>query len=54
MNQVFVPDENGQPVLRSVVSFSLSADHRVMDGSQAAKFLTDLKNNLINLGEIVK
>ncbi len=54
MNRVFVPDENGQPVLRSVVSFSLSADHRVMDGSQAAKFLTDLKNNLINLGEIVK
>jgi len=54
MNRVFVPDEHDQPVLRNVIAFSLSADHRVMDGSQAAKFLTDLKNNLLNLGEIVK
>ncbi len=54
MNRVFVPDEHDQAVLRNVVAFSLSADHRVMDGSQAAKFLTDLKNNLLNLGEIVK
>lgn len=54
MNRIFVPDENGQPVLRNIIAFSLSADHRVMDGSQAAKFLTDLKNNLLNLGKIVK
>ncbi len=54
LNRVFVPDEKGQPVLRSVITFTLSADHRVMDGSQAARFLTDLKSNLLNLGEIVK
>ncbi|BBB48150.1 2-oxo acid dehydrogenase subunit E2 [Pelolinea submarina] len=54
MNKVFVPDENDQPVLQRQVAFTLSADHRVMDGSQAAKFLTDLKDSLLNLGEILK
>ncbi len=54
MNKVFVPDENDQPVLSRQVALTLSADHRVMDGSQAAKFLTDLKNSLLNLGEILK
>ena len=54
MNKVFVPDENDQPLLRRQVAFTLSADHRVMDGSQAAKFLTDLKDSLLNLGEILK
>jgi pyruvate dehydrogenase E2 component (dihydrolipoamide acetyltransferase) len=54
MNKVFVPDENDQPVLQRQVTFTLSADHRVMDGSQAAKFLTDLKDSLLNLGEILK
>lgn len=54
MNQVFVPDDQGQPALRKVITFSLSADHRVMDGAQAAKFLSDLNDNLNNLGEIIK
>jgi pyruvate/2-oxoglutarate dehydrogenase complex dihydrolipoamide acyltransferase (E2) component len=36
------------------MNFSLSVDHRVMDGSQAAKFLTDMKNNLMNVGELLK
>lgn len=54
MNAIFVPDDKHQPVLRNIVTYSLSADHRVMDGSQAAKFLSDLKNNLLNLGEILK
>lgn len=54
MNKVFVPDENDQPLLQRQVAFTLSADHRVMDGSQAAKFLTDLKDSLLNLGEILK
>ncbi len=54
MNKVFIPDENDQPLLQRQVAFTLSADHRVMDGSQAAKFLTDLKDSLSNLGEILK
>lgn len=54
MNQVFIADDQGQPVLRKVITFSLSADHRVMDGTQAAKFLSDLNKNLNNLGEIIK
>ena len=54
MNKVFVPDDRGQPVLRKVIAFTLSADHRVMDGSQAAKYLSDLNGSLQNLGEILK
>ncbi len=54
MNRVFVPDEQDQPVVRSVITFSLSADHRVMDGVQASKFLTDLNDCLQNLGKILK
>lgn len=54
MNKVFIPDDQDQPVLRKIITFSLSADHRVMDGAQAAKFLSDLKNSLNNLGEIIK
>jgi pyruvate dehydrogenase E2 component (dihydrolipoamide acetyltransferase) len=41
--QHFVPDENGQPVLRSFMNVTLSADHRVVDGAQAANFLQDLR-----------
>ncbi|MBZ0276205.1 MAG: 2-oxo acid dehydrogenase subunit E2 [Anaerolineae bacterium] len=41
--QQFVPDENGQPVLRSTMTVTLSADHRVVDGALAANFLQDLR-----------
>ncbi|MCB9450380.1 MAG: 2-oxo acid dehydrogenase subunit E2 [Anaerolineaceae bacterium] len=41
--QQFVPDENGQPVLRSLMTITLSADHRVVDGALAANFLQDLR-----------
>ena len=44
--QQFVPDANGQPVLRSFMTVTLSADHRVVDGSHAANFLQDLRNVL--------
>lgn len=54
MNPAFLPDSQGQPVLRKIITFSLSADHRVMDGAQAAKFLNDLRNALQNLGDILK
>lgn len=33
---------NGQPAVRSMMSISLSCDHRVVDGARAAQFLDDL------------
>jgi pyruvate dehydrogenase E2 component (dihydrolipoamide acetyltransferase) len=33
---------NGQPAVRSVMTITLSSDHRVVDGAQAAAFLNDL------------
>src|SRR5688572_11499748 len=37
---------NGQPAVRSMVTLTLSADHRVVDGAQAALFLNDLAEAL--------
>ena len=34
--------ENGQPAVRPMLSLTLSADHRVVDGAKAAQFLKDL------------
>jgi pyruvate dehydrogenase E2 component (dihydrolipoamide acetyltransferase) len=42
----FVPDEAGQPVLKSLLTITLSADHRVVDGATAAQFMADLRNVL--------
>lgn len=39
----FVPDANGQPVLRPMLTLRLSADHRVIDGAVAAQFLADVR-----------
>jgi pyruvate dehydrogenase E2 component (dihydrolipoamide acetyltransferase) len=39
----FVPDEAGLPVLRPQLALTLSADHRAVDGVQAARFLADLR-----------
>lgn len=44
MNRYFVPTDNNLPTIQKIITFNLSADHRVMDGTQAAKFLSDLKN----------
>ena len=33
---------NGQPAVRPMVTLTLSSDHRVVDGAQAALFLNDL------------
>jgi pyruvate dehydrogenase E2 component (dihydrolipoamide acetyltransferase) len=33
---------NGQPVVRPMMTLSLSCDHRVVDGARAAQFLDDL------------
>ncbi|MDP1714484.1 MAG: dihydrolipoamide acetyltransferase family protein [Anaerolineales bacterium] len=35
---------NGQPEIRSMMTLSLSCDHRVVDGARAAQFLDDLAN----------
>lgn len=40
--RVFVPDEQDQPSLKSLVSLTLSVDHRAVDGATAAAFLGDL------------
>jgi pyruvate dehydrogenase E2 component (dihydrolipoamide acetyltransferase) len=39
----FVPDDKGDPVARSLMSLTLSADHRAVDGAQAAQFMADLR-----------
>ncbi len=44
--QQFVPDANGQPILKSFMTITLSADHRVVDGAQAAQFMQDLRHVL--------
>jgi len=33
---------NGQPAVRPMMTLTLSGDHRVVDGAQAAVFLKDL------------
>jgi pyruvate dehydrogenase E2 component (dihydrolipoamide acetyltransferase) len=37
---------NGQPAVRPMVTLTLSSDHRVVDGAQAALFLNDLADAL--------
>ena len=39
IREVFRPDDNGQPVIRREMGMVLSADHRVLDGVSALKFL---------------
>ena len=39
---------NGQPAIRSMMTVSLSCDHRVVDGARAAQFLDDLANLIEN------
>lgn len=39
----FVPDADGNPVVRPIMAVTLSADHRVVDGAVAARFLADLR-----------
>jgi pyruvate dehydrogenase E2 component (dihydrolipoamide acetyltransferase) len=42
----FVPDGQGQPVLKPLMSITLSADHRAVDGAQAGNFIADLRSAL--------
>ena len=39
---LFRPDDNGQPVLRHEIVLTLAADHRLIDGADAARFLATL------------
>ena len=39
---------NGQPVVRSMLTVSLSCDHRVVDGARGAQFLDDLASLIEN------
>jgi pyruvate dehydrogenase E2 component (dihydrolipoamide acetyltransferase) len=47
-HQEAVPIENGQIVSRPVMHFTLSADHRIVDGAVAARFVVDLKSSFEN------
>ncbi len=42
----FVPDDAGQPVVRSLCTFGLTFDHRFIDGAAAAALLADVNNAL--------
>lgn len=48
LRRVFVPDEDGNPVVRSEMKMTLSFDHRIVDGAPAARFLHDVKRYLEN------
>ncbi|MCX6019820.1 MAG: 2-oxo acid dehydrogenase subunit E2 [Chloroflexi bacterium] len=39
----FVPDANDQPVTAAIATFTVSADHRAVDGAQVGRFLGDLQ-----------
>jgi pyruvate dehydrogenase E2 component (dihydrolipoamide acetyltransferase) len=41
-----VPDAQGQPIVRPMLTATLSADHRVVDGAEAARFLSDVRRAL--------
>lgn len=47
MNRYLMPADNDILAIQKIISFNLSADHRVMDGVQAAKFLSDLKSIIL-------
>jgi len=46
----FVPDEAGRPALRSMMTVTLSVDHRAVDGAAAARFLATLRGILETAG----
>jgi pyruvate dehydrogenase E2 component (dihydrolipoamide acetyltransferase) len=45
-----VPDEEDHPVVRPMMTITLSADHRVIDGAIAARFLSDVREALEHPG----
>ena len=43
VQSMFMPDGSGQPALTPLITLTLAADHRVVDGADAAAFLAALK-----------
>jgi pyruvate dehydrogenase E2 component (dihydrolipoamide acetyltransferase) len=43
---LFLPDDNGSPELRQLLPLSLSYDHRVINGSDAARFVCAIAQSL--------
>jgi pyruvate dehydrogenase E2 component (dihydrolipoamide acetyltransferase) len=41
-----IVDDKGEPGIAPIMRLTLSADHRILDGADAADFLTDLKSYL--------
>ncbi len=54
MNRYLMPADNDILAIQKIISFNLSADHRVMDGVQAAKFLSDLKRIILEPKVLLK
>jgi pyruvate dehydrogenase E2 component (dihydrolipoamide acetyltransferase) len=46
----YVPDEVDRPIVRSLMTVTLSVDHRVVDGAGATRFLAALKSILETAG----
>jgi pyruvate dehydrogenase E2 component (dihydrolipoamide acetyltransferase) len=46
----FIPDEADHPVLRPMMTVTLSVDHRVVYGAEAARFLSTLQGILETAG----
>jgi pyruvate dehydrogenase E2 component (dihydrolipoamide acetyltransferase) len=44
---------NGQPAVRPMMTLTLSSDHRVVDGAQAALFLNDLAEAINKPAELL-
>jgi pyruvate dehydrogenase E2 component (dihydrolipoamide acetyltransferase) len=51
--QRFVPDSSGVPVARPHMTLTLSADHRALDGAQAAQFLADVRDSITEPASIM-
>lgn len=52
--QLFRPDAAGQPELRTEIVLTLAADHRLIDGATAARFLATLAQVLENPLELLR
>ena len=53
VRQPVVVDEHDHVEVRPMISLTLSADHRVVDGVVAARFLVDLKTGLESPGMLL-
>ncbi len=54
VRQLFLPDSEGRPQLRSIMSLTLTYDHRVGGGADAAQLLSAVRNELEHPQQILK